>query len=129
MRFDDSSAGVDESEEFEALYGPLDGGLDLDSETIVDYDDRDFAGSAPPGASYVVTQAPLGKAAFFTGAERDIKRRLVASRALELYRNRQLKLASRPGETEEQFAARCDEAAQAGAQGSGEAEGPAGGEA
>ena len=47
VRFDDSSAGVDESEEFEALYGPLDGGLDLESETIVDYDDRDFAGSAP----------------------------------------------------------------------------------
>ena len=47
VRFDDSSAGVDESQEFEALYGPLDGGLDLESETIVDYDDRDFAGSAP----------------------------------------------------------------------------------
>jgi hypothetical protein len=115
VRFDDSGAGVDESQEFEALYGPLDGGLDLDSETIVDYDDRDFAGSAPEGASYVVTQAPLDKAAFFTGAERDIKRRLVATRALELSRNRQLKLTSRPGETREQFAVRCDEAAQAGA--------------
>ena len=113
VRFDDSSAGVDESQEFEALYGPLDGGLDLDSETIVDYDDRDFGGAAPEGASYVLTQAPLDKATFFTGAERDIRRRLVATRALELYRNRELKLTSRPGESQEQFAARCDEAAQA----------------
>jgi Helicase HerA, central domain len=113
LRFDDSRAGVDESEEFEALYGPLDGGLDLDAETIVDYDDRDFAGSPPQGAAYVVTQAPLDKVTFFTGAERDIEHRLAATRALELYRNRQLKLTSRPGETREQFAGRCDEAAQA----------------
>jgi hypothetical protein len=112
VRFDDSSAGVDESQEFEALYGPLDGGLDLESETIVDYDDRDFTVAAPDGASYLLTQAPLDKAAFFTGAEREIKRRLVATRALELYRNRPLKLTSRPGETREQLAARCDEAAQ-----------------
>ena len=112
VRFDDSSAGVDESQEFEALYGPLDGGLDLESETLVDYDDRDFAVAAPDGASYLLTQAPLDKPAFFTGAERDIKRRLVATRALELNRNRPLKLTSRPGETPEQFTARCDEAAQ-----------------
>jgi hypothetical protein len=113
VRFDDASAQVDESEEFEALYGPLDGGLDLDSEAIVDFDDRDFAGSPPAGASYVVTQAPLDKATFFSGAQRDIERRLVATRSLELFRNRALKLTSRPGETQEDFAARCDQAAQA----------------
>ena len=39
--------------------------------------------------------------------------RLVANRALEIFRNKQLKLASRPGETEEAFLARCDEAGQA----------------
>src|SRR4029453_8108414 len=27
LRYDDSTAGVDESQEFEAVYGPLDGGL------------------------------------------------------------------------------------------------------
>ena len=30
LRFDDTSAGVDEQQEYEALYGPLDGGLDLE---------------------------------------------------------------------------------------------------
>ena len=32
LRFDDRSAGIDEQQEYEALYGPLDGGLDLDCE-------------------------------------------------------------------------------------------------
>ena len=58
LRYDDSAAGVDEQEEFEAVYGPLDGTLDLDSETQVDYDERDFCrvrprrrGVHPPRAS------------------------------------------------------------------------------
>ena len=38
--------------------------------------------------------------------------RLVANKALEIFRNRELKLSSRPGETEEAFLARCDEAGQ-----------------
>jgi Helicase HerA, central domain len=113
LRYDDSTAGVDESQEFEAVYGPLDGGLDLDSETIVDYEDRDFGEAAPTGSSYVLTQAPVDKSTFFSNAAKEIRQRLVRSRPLELFRNRRLKLASRPGESEEQFAARCDEAAQA----------------
>ena len=27
LRYDDTAAGIDEQEEFEAFYGPLDGGL------------------------------------------------------------------------------------------------------
>ncbi|HEX2434060.1 MAG TPA: DUF87 domain-containing protein [Gaiellaceae bacterium] len=115
LRYDDSTADVDESQEFEAVYGPLDGGLDLDSETIVDYEDRDFADAAPTGSSYVLTQAPLDKSAFFSGAEKEIRQRLVRSRPLELFRCEPLKLTSRPGEAEQQFAARCDEAGQASA--------------
>jgi Helicase HerA, central domain len=113
LRYDDSTAGVDEGQEFEAVYGPLDGGLDLDSETIVDYEDRDFANSAPEGSSYVLTEAPLDKSSFFIGAAKEIRQRLVQNRALELHRCKPLKLTSRPGESEEEFAARCDEAAQA----------------
>ena len=44
-----------------------------------------------------------------------MQRRLVDQRALELLRNRALKLVSRPGESAEDFARRCDEAAQAAA--------------
>jgi hypothetical protein len=112
LRYDDSTAAVDEQEEFEAVYGPVDGGVDLESETQVDYDDRDFAATAPAGAVYVLPGAPVDKAAFFTDTAKEIRRRLVDRRPLELQRNRTLKLVSRPGESEEDFAARCDAAAQ-----------------
>ena len=113
MRYDDSAADVDEQEEFEAVYGPLDGGLDLASETQVDYDERDFGSAAPPNVAYVLPQAPLGEARFFSSTAKEIQRHLVDRRPLELQRNRALKLVSRPGESEEEFAARCDAAAQA----------------
>jgi hypothetical protein len=112
LRYDDSTAGLDEQEEFEALYGPLDGGIDLASETQVDYDDRDFSAAAPAGAVYVLPTAPVGKDAFFQATAKEIRQRLVDRRPLELQRNRQLELVSRPGETPEDFAKRCDAAAQ-----------------
>jgi Helicase HerA, central domain len=115
LRFDDAKAGIDTSEEWEAFYGPLDGGLDLGSETPVDYDERDFRTEAPAGAAYVLTSAPIGEAKFFRDAASQIGRHLVDSRTLEVQKNASLKLFSRPGETPEQFAQRCDEAAQAAA--------------
>ena len=57
--------------------------------------------------------APIGDARFFREAGKDVQARLVANRALEVFRNKELKLTSRPGETEEAFLARCDEAGQA----------------
>jgi uncharacterized protein DUF87 len=113
LRFDDAKADLDHTEEWEALYGPLDEGLDLDSETQVDYDDRDFRTEAPANGGYVLPQAAVGEAAFFRDASSEIERRLVDNRTLEMERNRSLKLYSRPGETPEQFAARCDQVAQA----------------
>lgn len=62
-------------------------------------------------ASFVLPGAPVAEASFWKGVERDVRRRLVDGRALELRRNGALKLVSRPGETPEDFARRCDEAA------------------
>ena len=115
VRFDDAKAAVDEREEYEALYGPLDEGLDLERETVVDFDDRDFRAAAPDPAHYVLPAAPIDEAPFFRDAERDIVRRTASRQTLELHRNAKLKLTSRPGETAEEFAQRCDEAAQAAA--------------
>jgi Helicase HerA, central domain len=113
VRFDDAKAGIDASEEWEALYGPLDGGLDLERETPVDYDERDFRPDPPEGAGYVLPRAPLEEPRFFRDATAQIRRRLADRRTLEIQRNAPLKLYSRPGETPEQFAQRCDAAAQA----------------
>jgi ElaB/YqjD/DUF883 family membrane-anchored ribosome-binding protein len=115
IRFDDAKAAVDERDEYEALYGPLDEGLDLERETVVDFDDRDFAASPPDAAGYVIPDAPIDEPSFFRAAERDIARRLTARQALELQRNAKLRLTSRPGEPAEAFRRRCDEAAQAAA--------------
>ncbi|NUT55157.1 MAG: hypothetical protein HOQ03_04145, partial [Thermoleophilia bacterium] len=112
LRFDDSMAELDATQEWEAVYGPLDGGLDLDRATEVDYDDRDLR-SEPPGgdAAYVLPSVPLDDPSFFRDAARDIQRRLTDTQTLELLRNAELDLYSRPGETREQFAARAEAAA------------------
>ena len=112
LRYDDTAAGIDEQQEFEALYGPLDGGLDLDAETVVDFDDRDFRLEAPTGAAYVLPSAPIGEARFFAQAGKDVQARIVANRALEVFRNKELKLTSRPGESQDAFLVRCDAAGQ-----------------
>ena len=115
LRFDDTKADLDTTQEWEAVYGPLDDGLDLDRETAVDYDDRDLRAEAPDGGAYVLPSVPLDKASFFRDTAREIQRRLTATQTLELLRNAELDLYSRPGETQEQFAARADEAAKAAA--------------
>jgi hypothetical protein len=115
MRFDDTKAGLDSTQEWEALYGPLDSALELDRETVVDYDDRDLRSEPPAGGAYVLPGVPLEEASFYRDAERAIQRRIVDTQTLELYRNAELKLWSRPGETQEAFTARAEEAARAAA--------------
>ena len=108
IRFDDAAAELDTTEEWEALYGPLDNGLDLDSETPVDYDERDFRSDPPAGA--VVRRAAAAARRGVVLPRRGERRSSSGSspaRTLDLFRNRPLKLFSRPGETQEQFAARA----------------------
>jgi hypothetical protein len=116
LRYDDTRAGVDHAEEWEAIV-PLDradgGTVGLDAAVQVDYDERDFAAEAPAGAVYVLPSAPVREPSFFRQAAASLERGLVESRSLEILRNPALKLYSRPGESREAFAARCDEAAQA----------------
>ncbi|HSF87598.1 MAG TPA: DUF87 domain-containing protein [Acidimicrobiia bacterium] len=111
LRFDDRAAGLDHAEEWEAI-GLLDQGLDTDGLVNVDYDDRDFTESAPDGAAYEIPAAPIDKKTFFTKAGTAVKEHLYRNRKLTIQRNVKLKLYSRPGETTEEFATRCDAAAQ-----------------
>ncbi|MEP7224311.1 MAG: hypothetical protein ABI783_05075, partial [Actinomycetota bacterium] len=112
LRYDDAAAGVDEQQEYEAVYGPLDRGLELEREQQVDFEDRDFRAEAPVGATYFLPSAELDKRVFWSQAAKDMQQRLVDNRPLELLRNRELKLTSRPGETQAAFLARSDVAAQ-----------------
>ena len=78
----------------------------------MDYDERDFGAEPPANAVYVLPGAPVGEDGFFRATAKEIRERLVERRPLELQRNRQLKVVSRPGESAEDFAVRCDAVAQ-----------------
>ncbi len=110
--FDDRPAGIDHTEEWEAIV-PIGDAFDVDEAINVDYDDRDLSPSAVEGAVYELPAAPVDTKGFFTEAQRDLKEHLYRNRKLAVLKNAELKLYSRPGETPDEFTARCDEAAQA----------------
>ncbi len=115
LRYDDDRADLLHDEEWEAVLTPLTATTDPAAARAVDYDDRDLVSEAPAGARYVLTDAPIAKKTYWSQLQRDIVDHLVRNRRLDVQANKVLKLWSRPGESPEQFAERCREAAEAGA--------------
>ncbi|MEZ5410942.1 MAG: helicase HerA-like domain-containing protein [Acidimicrobiales bacterium] len=114
LLFDDTKAALNHREEWEAVI-PLDGDqVDVGAAVAVDFDDRDFTPTAPAGARYVLPGVKL-TASLVSRVTADLRARLTADRQLVLHHNPELKLVSRPDETAEQFAARCQAAADEGA--------------
>ncbi len=111
LRYDETKADLVHDEEFECVIDALGDSVDASQAINVDYDDRDLCDDPPDGAVYVMTDAKLTNTTFFTGIERDLKDHLYRSRSLEIPVNRDLKLYGRPGETPEEFRARCAAAA------------------
>jgi hypothetical protein len=87
--------------------------LDGAAFAAVDYDDRDLRTEAPAGASYRLVETPVGDKRFAAEAEKALVDHLVRNRPVQVQRNATLKLASRVGESPEDFAARCHAAAEA----------------
>jgi hypothetical protein len=115
LLYDDDKLDLRETEEWEAVLFPLAASVDPAACIVVDHDDRDLRSEAPPSATYVLTDAPIDKKTFFTGAERALVDHLYRTRTMQVMRNPELKLVARVGETPEQFTARCSEAAAEGA--------------
>jgi hypothetical protein len=111
LRFDDRAAGVGHQEEWEAVLYPLARQPEVADARNVDYDPRDLRPSPPEGATYRLTDAPIGEAAFFKNLASGLKDSLHRDRRVEVFRNAELKLYSRVGETEVAFLERCDAAA------------------
>lgn len=111
LRYDDEKADVMHDEEFEAVLFPLTEQVDASRAINVDYDDRDLREDPPQSVAYQLSPAPLKNKKYWTSVERGLTDHLVRSRSLQLQRNKQLKMYSRPGETAEAFAQRCTEAA------------------
>ncbi len=114
LLFDETRADLRHSEEWEAII-PLQGdSIDVDNARPVDFDDRDFTTEAPPDPVYVLPRFDISASAVRrAGAE--LKTKLSFDETVTLERNRALKLWSRPGETAEQFSARCRASAEDGA--------------
>ncbi len=115
LLFDDAKAAIREVQEWEAVLTPLGDVVDPAAATVVDHDDRDLRPDAPAGATYLPTDARIGTKGFYTDLSKRLKDLLVREQVLTVPVNRKLKLWGRVGESAEEFAARCDEAAQAAA--------------
>lgn len=112
MLFDDAKAQIRETHEWEAVLTPLGDQIDPADAVVVDHDDRDLLGTAPAGATYLLTDARIDTKAFYTDLSKRLKDLLVRDQVLAVPVNRELKLWGRVGESADAFAARCDEAAQ-----------------
>ncbi len=111
LLFDETKADLRETEEWEAII-PISGDrIDVDHAIAVDFDDRDFVETVPDNPAYVLPTFNLTKTAL-KKAQTDLRARLYADETMELLRNPELKLYSRPGESQAEFTARCDKAAE-----------------
>lgn len=113
LLFDERKGDVRHEAEWEAVVAPLGADVDGADFTAVDYDDRDLRAEAPDGAVYVLPDGKVHTKTFFTNAQRALKDHLYRSETLSLWRNDVLKLYSRVDESEADFRARCDAAADA----------------
>jgi Mg2+ and Co2+ transporter CorA len=107
MLFDERVGDIRHEAEWEAIVFPLTSEWDASNATAVDYDERDFSPSPPESARYGVTDAPINKKAFFKSAEKSLEEFLFHEETLNLFRNKELKVYSRPGESEDDFSKRC----------------------
>ncbi len=110
LLFDDTKADLRHTEEFECVLVGLGEHLDPGELVAVDYDDRDLREAAPERAVYQLPDAPIGTATWFRDARSAVVEHLHAERTVTVLRNPELKLWSRPGESPEDFAGRCQAA-------------------
>ena len=97
LLYDDEKAGVREQQEWEAVIFPLHAGVGGADATNVDYDDRDLKDGAPEGASYTLPAAAVADKKFWADLQRDLTDHLFRNRTIDIMRNAELKLFSRPG--------------------------------
>ncbi len=115
LLFDDTRAQLRETQQFEGVLFPLSDPPVAGEVVAVDHDPRDFLTDAPADATYRVTAAKLSTKALYSTVRKDLIDHLFRTWTVTLSTNPQLKLVSRPGESAEEFAARCDAAADEGA--------------
>jgi len=112
LRFDDSKAAVDHTEEWEAVFFPLSERFDPGKAINVDYDQRDLSSLPPDRAIYILPRADLEKGSYFKEIKDSLRDHLIRNRKISILRNPVLGLYSRIGESRADFQRRCAEAAE-----------------
>jgi Helicase HerA, central domain len=111
LRYDEEKADLVHDEEFEAVIFPLGEPIDVTRAISVDYDDRDLRETGPQAALFRLPGPSVKTKTTWSRVERDLVDHLVRSRSIEIPTSRPLKLYGRPGESANEFAARCAVAA------------------
>ena len=114
LLYDDTKADIRHTETWEAIFYPLTHRIDAENGIPVDYDDRDLLRDAPEGVAYRIPDAEIQKKSFFKNLESELKDYLYRQQAVTIYRNADLKLYSRIGESAEAFELRCRKVADQG---------------
>jgi len=108
LRYDDRSADLDHTEEYEVVISPLTEPFDVSVLHQVDHDDRDFRSDPPDGVvGYRIPEVKLGDSGYWSSLASELKAHLQSVGEFTLFSNPELKLWSRPGESREAFLARC----------------------
>ena len=110
LLFDETKADLRHTEEWEAIIPVSGDRLEVASAIDVDFDDRDFTSDAPANPVYVLPPFEI-RASEVRSFGADLKNHLAAGETLQLFANREMKLYSRPGESQEAFETRCRDAA------------------
>jgi hypothetical protein len=110
LLYDDRHAGVDHSEEYEAIIHPLDAAAS--NVKPVDHDDRDFLSAPRPSVRYALDGVEIAELSFWKSLTSALTDRLARERSVRVFKNSDLKLYSRIGEGRDEFERRCRVAAE-----------------
>lgn len=111
LRYDETKADLVHDTEYEAVLFPLADRVDPAAAHAVDHDERDLLPTAPAGRTYRLGDAPIDTGTFFTTVSRELVDHLVRNLAISVHHNPTLRLYGRPGESDPEFVARCEAAA------------------
>ena len=111
LRYDDAKADLVHDEAYEVVLFPLGEHVDVTTAVAVDYDDRDLRDTAPAAIAYRLSAAPIAERSFWSSLPKDLVDDLARRRTLEIPANATLRLYGRPGESADEFAARCRQVA------------------
>ncbi len=112
LRYDDTKAGLDLSQEYEAVLFPVTEDASPEQFVAVDYDDRDLLVDPPAASVYRLVPSALATKAWWTRLQSGLVDHLYRTMSVSVPANPDLKLYGRVGELHEEFAARCMAAAQ-----------------